>query len=142
MELKKFREFHWITKIVIGLTGLLLLLIIAAGIAQSYWMSNQDDQAAFNAGQGLGVMAMTLAWVLVQVFLALLVVIAIYFVALQVKAWIEKYLDAMLAKLDVLAEQKSDREKSDASLAAMNEKISRVEEKLDSIERILETVAE
>jgi hypothetical protein len=136
------KGFHWITKIVIALTAVLLALIIAGAIAQSYWMSNQGDQNAFNAGQGLGMMALALASILTQVFLLILVVIAIYMVAMSVKAWLEKYLNAMIAKLDVLAEQKTGNEATGATLSALNEKFARIEKKLDTIEGILEKVGE
>ncbi len=139
---KTIKGFHWITKIVIALTALLLILIVAAAIAQSYWMSNQGDRAAFNAGQGLGMMAMALAGILIQAFLMILVVIVIYMGAMQVKAWLEKYLDAMVAKLDLLVEQKSEREANRVMLSAMNEKFTRIEDKLDRIEGILEKVGD
>jgi flagellar basal body-associated protein FliL len=142
MDFKTIREFHWITKMVIVLTALMLGLLIAAGIAGSYWMSNQDDQNAFNASQGLGAMVMSLAWILLQVFFLILIVIVIYMAVTRVKTWIEKYLDAMLAKLDTLTAQKADREHAGAELAVMNEKVERLEKKLDNIERILEKVAE
>lgn len=137
-----FKGFHWITKIVIALTAVLLILILAAAVAQSYWMSNQGNQEAFNAGQGLGWMAMALAWVLVQAFLLILVAIAIYMGAMHVKAWLEKYLDAMVAKLDLLAEQKSERDANGVMLSMMNEKFTRMEDKLDHIEGILRKVEE
>jgi len=53
-----------------------------------------------------------------------------------VKAWIEKYLDQMLAA------QKAERENAIAALAVMNEKMDQIERKLDNIERILENVAD
>jgi hypothetical protein len=134
------KGFHWITKIVIALTALLLILISAAAIAGSYWMSNQGDQAAFNAGQGLLMMAMALGWILVQAFLLILIAIAIYMAAMHVKAWLEKYLDAMVAKLDLLAEQKGERDANGVMLSVMNEKFTRMEDKLDRIEGILRKV--
>jgi hypothetical protein len=136
------KGFHWITKIVIALTAVLLALIIAGAIAQSYWMSNQGDQNAFNAGQGLGMMALALASILTQVFLLILVIIAIYMVAMSVKVWLEKYLNAMIAKLDLLAEQKTGHDATGATLSALNEKFARIEKKLDTIEGILEKVGE
>ena len=108
----------------------------------SYWMSNQNDRNAFNASQGLGGMAMSLAWILIQVFFVILIIIVIYMAVTRVKTWIEKYLDAMLGKLDTLTDQKADREHAGAGLAVMNEKVERIEKKLDNIERILEKVAE
>jgi len=87
-------------------------------------------------GQGFGYVAVLLAWILVQAFLILLIIIAIYMGAMRIKAWIEKYLDAMLAG------QKADREATAAGIAAMNEKFTQMEEKLDRIEAILEKVGE
>jgi hypothetical protein len=91
---------------------------------------------------GLGMIFLSLGWVLTQAFLVILVIIVIYMAATRVKTWIEKYLDAMLGKLDMLTEQKADQENEGASLAVMNEKVERIEKKLDNIERILEKVAE
>lgn len=136
------KGFHWITKIVIALTALLLILILAAIISSVYWMSNQGNQAAFNASQGFGMMAMALGWILVQAFLLILVAIAIYMAAMHVKAWLEKYLDAMVAKLDLLTEQKSERDANGVILSVMNEKFTRMEDKLDRIEGILRKVEE
>lgn len=128
---KTIRGFHWITKIVIALTILLVALFLAALIVNIY-----GGQGVNVLGQGLGYVAVLLAWILVQAFLILLVVIAIYMGAMRIKEWIEKYLDAMLAG------QKADREAAAAALAAMDEKLTRVEQKLDRIEQILEKVGE
>ena len=65
-----------------------------------------------------------------------LVIIAIYMAIMAVKGWIEKYLDAMLA------EQKAEREAITATIAAMSEKFTRMEQKLDKIETILENVGD
>ncbi|ACL17288.1 hypothetical protein [Methanosphaerula palustris] len=142
MNFKTIRDFHWITKMVIALTALLLGLLIAGGIASSYWMSNQQDQTAFNASQGLLSMVMTLASILMQVFLLILIFMAIHMVVTRIKMWIETYLDAMLAKLDLLVAQKPESEKVGATLAAMNEKVDGMEKKLEHIERILVNVGE
>jgi uncharacterized protein involved in cysteine biosynthesis len=133
---KTIRGFHWITKIVIVLTILLLGLLIAVMIAGSYWMANQTDKNALQTYNGLGTMVFSLAWILTQVFLVVLVIIAIYMAIMAVKAWIEKYLDAMLA------EQMAEREATAATMAALNEKFTLLERKLDNIERILEKVGE
>jgi len=133
MELvKTIRGFHWVTKIVIALTILLVALFLAALIANSYGGSDQSYQGVHVLGQGFGYVAVLLAWILVQAFLILLIIIAIYMGAMRIKAWIEKYLDAMLAG------QKADREATAAGIAAMNEKFTQMEEKLDRIEAILE----
>jgi len=134
MELvKTIRGFHWVTKIVIALTILLVGLLLAAMVSAIYWTSShQNNQAALDASQGFGMMAMSLSWVLTQVFLVVLIIIAIYMAIMAVKSWIEKYLNAILA----------DREADRAALALMNEKFSQVEQKLDRIETILEKVGE
>jgi hypothetical protein len=142
MNVKTIRDFHWITKMVIALTALLLGLLIAGGIASSYWMSNQQDQIAFNASQGLLSMVTTLASILMQVFLLILILMAIHMVVTRIKIWIETYLDAMLAKLDLLVTQKPESERVGATLAAMNEKVDGMEKKLEHIERILVNVGE
>jgi uncharacterized membrane protein len=130
--MKTIRGFHWITKIVIVLMIILLGLLVAAAVAGSYWMSNQADTKALQTYNGLGVLVLSLAWILTQAFLVLLVVLAIYLAVTRVKGWIEKYLDAMLAEREATAE----------TMAAMNEKFTRMEQKLDNIERILEKVGE
>jgi len=140
--MKTISGFHWITKAVIALTGLLIGLLLVAMIVQLYAMANQNDQAAFNAGQGIGFMTLSLAGILPQVFLLILVIMVIYMAVTRVKTWIEKYLDAMLAKLDLLAEQKAERDNAGIQLAAMNGKVDGMEKKLEKIERILENVAE
>jgi Flp pilus assembly pilin Flp len=136
MDFKTIREFHWITKVVIGLTGLFLALILIAMVAA---VLRPNDYSLSN---GLGMIFMSLGSVLTQVFLVILVIVAIYMVATRIKMWIEKYLDAMLAKLDTLSAQKADREHTGAELAVMNEKVERLEKKLDNIEYILEKVSE
>ncbi|MFA5254953.1 MAG: hypothetical protein WC367_09830 [Methanoregula sp.] len=133
---KTIRGFHWITKIVIALTILLVALFLAALIANSYGASGQGDQGMHVLGQGFGYVAVWLAWILVQAFLILLVIIAIYMGVVRIKAWIEKYLDAMLAG------QKTDREAAVAAMAATNEKLAQMEEKLDRIEQILRKVSD
>jgi uncharacterized protein YqgV (UPF0045/DUF77 family) len=79
---------------------------------------------------------MSLGWILTQAFLVILVIIAIYMAITGVKTWIEKYLDAMLAA------QKANREAMAATMGTMNEKFTRIEQKLDNIEHILEKVGE
>jgi len=134
MELvKTIRGFHWITKIVIALTILLVVLFVAALITNSYGGSGQGTNVL---GQGFGYVAVLLAWILVQAFLILLIIIAIYMAIMAVKAWIEKYLDAMLAG------QKTDRKAAAAAVAATNEKLAQMEQKLDRIEEILRKVSE
>ena len=139
--MKTIKEFHWITKMVIALTGLLLGLLLIALVLSLYWMSS-NNMTAFNASQGIGMMVLALSGILPQVFLLVLVIIAVYTAVTRVKTWIEKYLDAMLARLDTLTNQKAEREADGASLVAMNEKFMRVEKKLDNIERILEKVSD
>ena len=59
--IKTIRGFHWVTKIVIALTSILLVLLVAAGIVGSYWMSNQADRAALQTYNGLGAMVLSLS---------------------------------------------------------------------------------
>ena len=135
MELvKTIRGFHWVTKIVIALTILLVVLFVAALITNNY--GGSAGQGTNVLGQGFGYVAVLLAWILVQAFLILLIIIAIYMAIMAVKAWIEKYLDAMLAG------QKTDREAAAAAVAATNEKLAQMEQKLDRIEEILRKVSD
>jgi hypothetical protein len=136
MDFKTIREFHWITKVVIALTGLFAGIFLIAVVVALF---RPND---YQASNGLGMIFLSLGWVLSQVFLVILVVIVVYMVAIRIKAWIEKYLDAVLGKLDMLAANKAEREEAGAELAVMNEKVERLEKKLDHIERILEKVAE
>jgi hypothetical protein len=136
MDFKTVREFHWITKVVIALTGLFAGIFLIAVVVAVF---RPHD---YQASNGLGMIFLSLGWVLTQVFLVILVIIVVYMVATRIKAWIEKYLDAMLGKLDTLAANKAERGEAGAELAVMNEKVERLEKKLDHIERILEKVAE
>lgn len=140
--MKTIHGFHGVTKAVIGLTALLLGLILVTAVVQVYAMSNPGDKTAFQAGQGLGFMALSLASVLWQAFLLLLIIIAIYMAVTRIKAWIEKYLDAVIAKLDILVGQKAGQDEAGAAVISMNEKFTRMEKKLDNIEKILEKVGE
>lgn len=140
--IQTFKGFHWVTKTVIALTVLLLGLLAAAIVTSIYWMAHQSDKNALAINQGLGFMALSLAAVLWQVFLLLLIIIAIYMAVTRIKAWIEKYLDAVIAKLDILVEQKAGHEGTHAAVISMNEKFTRMEQKLDNIEKILEKVGE
>ena len=136
MDFKTIREFHWITKVVIILTGLFLGIILIAMVAA---VIRPND---YSLSSGLIMIFMSLGSVLMQVFLVILVIVVIYMMVTRIKMWIEKYLDAMLAKLDTLSIQKGEREHSGAELAVMNEKVERLEKKLDNIEHILEKVSE
>ena len=120
MDFKTIKEFHWITKAVIILTAFPFVLILVA----------------FVAGK------LDLTYILMYVFLVVLVIILIYTVVTRIKAWIEKYLDAMLAKLDMLAERKAGPGDAGVALAVMNGRVERMETKLDNIEHILENVTE
>jgi len=140
--IQTLRGFHWVTKIVIALTVLLLGLLAGALVTGAYWMAHQSDKNALAVNQGLGQMVFSLCWILLQVFLLILIAIAIYMAVMAVKAWIEKYLDAVLAKLDTLSEQKAERETTGAALAIMTGKMDGMEKKLENIERILTKVSE
>ena len=136
MDFKTFREFHWLTKAVIALTGLFVgLLLLAMGVS----LLRPNDYSTSN---GFFMIIGSLGGVLVQVFLVILVIVLITMAVTWIKTWIEKYLDAVLAKLDTLAAQKTERENSGETLAAMNRKMELMETKLDNIEHILKNVAE
>jgi hypothetical protein len=136
MDFKTIREFHWLTKAVIALTGLFVgLLLIALVVA----LIRPND---FAASTGLGMLLLSLGSVLIQAFIVIFVIVLITMAVTWIKTWIEKYLDKMLAKLDTLAAQKAERENAGEALAVMNGKMERIEKKLDNIERILEKVAE
>jgi uncharacterized membrane protein len=135
MDFKIIREFHWLTKSVIALTGLFVGLLLIAMVVLVF---RPNDFAASN---GFGMMIGSLGNVLMQVFLVILVIVLISMAVTWIKTWIEKYLDQMLAKLDTLTAQKAEREHSGEALAVMNGKMERIEKKLDNIEQILEKVA-
>jgi uncharacterized membrane protein len=136
MDFKTFREFHWLTKSVIALTGLFAGLFLIAIVVLVF---RPNDFAASN---GFGMILRSLGSVLIQAFLVIFVIVLITMAVTWIKTWIEKYLDQMLAKLDTLAAQKAEREHAGEALAVMNGKMERIEKKLDNIERILEKVAE
>lgn len=96
----------------------------------------------YQASNGLGMIFLSLGWILTQVFLVILIFILLSMAVSWIKTWIEKYLDQMPAKLDTLAAQKGEQENACETLAVMNGKMERIEKKLDNIERILENVAE
>ncbi len=136
MDFKTVREFHWLTKSVIALTGLFAGLFLIAIVVT---VLRPDD---YQASNGLGMIFLSLGWVLTQAFLVILVIVLISMAVTWIKTWIEKYLDQMLAKLDTLVAQKAERENSGEALAVMNGNMERIEKKLDNIEHILEKVAE
>ncbi|MFA5415821.1 MAG: hypothetical protein WC295_10010 [Methanoregula sp.] len=118
------------TKIVIILSGLFAGIFLIALVVTVTQPNN------YQASNGLGMLFMSLGWVLVQAFLIILVIILISMAVTRIKAWIEKYLDG------ILAAQKAERENAVAALAVMNEKMGKIEKKLENIERILDKVAE
>jgi uncharacterized membrane protein len=136
MDFKTFREFHWLTKSVIALTGLFAGIFLIAIVVAVF---RPND---YQASNGLGMIFLSLGSVLMQVFLVILVIVLISMAVTWIRTWIEKYLDQMLAKLDTLTAQKAERERSGEALAVMKGKMEQIEKKLDNIERILEKVAE
>jgi hypothetical protein len=136
MDFKTIREFHWLTKAVIALTGLFVGLLFIAMIVA---LIRPND---FAASTGFGMILMSLGWILTQAFLVILILVLLSLAVTWIKTWIEKYLDQMLAKLDMLVAQKAERENSGEAITVMNGKMERIEKKLDNIERILEKVAE
>lgn len=140
--IETFRGFHWVTRMVIACTVLLLGLLTAAIVTGVYWMSHQEDTNVFALNQGLGQMVLSLGAILLQVFLLIGIAVAIYMAAMAFKTWMEKYLDAVLAKLDTLTGEKSRQEDAHNAVFSMNERVARMERKLDNIERILEKVSD
>ncbi len=136
MDFKTIREFHWLTKSVIVLTGLFAGLFLIALVVT---VLRPND---YQTSNGLGMIFLSLGWVLTQAFLVILIIVVISIAVTWIKKWIEKYLDQMLAKLDTLAAQKAERENAGEALAIMNGKMERIERKLDNIEHILEKVGE
>jgi cobalamin biosynthesis protein CobD/CbiB len=140
MYLKTIKEFHWLTKIVIALTGLLMGLLLIAMVMELIFMPNPANSSSFTVSQGLNGMILPLAFILPQVFFVVLLIIAISMVISRIKFWIEGYLDAVLLKLDTLATQKTGF--TDTELTVISGKIDGIEKKLENIEHILEKVAE
>lgn len=136
VNFKTIKEFHWLTKSVIALTGLFAGLFLIALVVTLF---RPND---YQASNGLGMIFLSLGWILTQVFLVILVIILISMAVTWIRTWIEKYLDQILAKLDMLAAQKAERDRSGEALAIMNGKMESIEKKLDNIERILDTVSD
>ncbi|NLD57153.1 MAG: hypothetical protein GX651_03345 [Methanomicrobiales archaeon] len=118
----------------IVLTALPFVLMFIAIIAQMMGLQFLS--------MGIGSVLLALTSVLVQVFFILLIIIALYMAVTGIKAWIEKYLDAMLAKLDLLTERKAEEENSRAVLAAVSGKMERMDKRLEGIEKILKKVSD
>jgi uncharacterized membrane protein len=136
VDFKTIKEFHWLTKSVIALTGLFAGLFLIALVVTLVWPND------YQASNGLGMIFLSLGWILTQVFLVILVIVLVSMTVTWIRTWIEKYLDQVLAKLDTLATQNAERDGSGTALAVMNGKMERIEKKLDNIERILEKVAD
>ncbi|MCK9579881.1 MAG: hypothetical protein M0Q92_05455 [Methanoregula sp.] len=120
----------------IALTGLFAGLFLIALVVTLVWPND------YQASNGLGMIFLSLGWILTQVFLVILVIVLVSMTVTWIRTWIEKYLDQVLAKLDTLATQNAERDGSGTALAVMNGKMERIEKKLDNIERILEKVAD
>jgi len=119
MDYSKLRQFHWLTWIVIGL---LVLLIVSLAITVVFTLDS-------------GIMVGSLAGTLWYVFLLAFIWIVACMIGGGVKAWLEKYLDA-------LVKQRMGDEDSGAELAILNENIRHMEDKLDRIEDVLVKVSE
>ena len=133
MDFKTVREFHWLTKIVILLTGFVFVLLAIATVAGVLGMSQVSS--------GMAIYLISCISILMYLFPVILVVIVIWIIASKVKVWIEKYMDAMLAKMDLLA-SRNNVEESNAKLAVMGSRMEEIEKKVDNISDILEKVAE
>jgi uncharacterized protein YacL len=125
MNINTIREFHWLTKIVLLTTGLLFGLILATAVRADF-----------------GNIALSLAWVLVQVFPLILAIIIISIIADRIRKWVEIREDLLLSKLDPLIDGKSNQADTSVKVTALHEKFDRLEKKLDHIEQILEKVGE
>jgi len=136
VNFETIKEFHWLTKSVIALTGLFAGLFLIAVVVTLLWPND------YQASNGLGMIFLSLGSILTQVFLVILVIVLVSMIVTGIRTWIEKYLDQIIAKLDTLAAQKAERDRSGTALAVMNGKMESIEKKLDNIERILENVAE
>jgi hypothetical protein len=94
MDFKTIREFHWLTKTVIVLTGLDLgLLLIALVVA----FIRPDDSAA---STGFGRLLLSLGSLLFPAFVVIFVIILIIMAA----TWMKKYLDQMPRKTECRTE--------------------------------------
>lgn len=132
--MKTIRGFHWITQMVIALTVLILALLLIAFVAAMFG----QNSIANGLGPFVGFLAADAMYFLVIV----LVIIALAMIISRIKQWIEKYLDAMLSRLDTLSAQNAGRDNAGATLAILNGNVERMEKKLDHIEHILEKVGE
>jgi len=133
MDFKTVREFHWISKTVILLTVFVLVVIPAIAIVASI--------LGFSIN-GLGMILFSSLSILVQLFPIILIVIVLCIIGAHVKAWIEKYMDAMLSKMDLLAESRSTVENTNAGLAVMSSRMEEIEKKVNNISDLLEKVSE
>lgn len=133
MDFKTVREFHWITKTVILLTVFVLVVIPAIAIVASI--------LGFSIN-GLGMILFSSLSILVQLFPIILIVIVLCIIGAHVKAWIEKYMDAMLEKMDLLAESRKNVENTNAGLAVMSSRMEEIEKKVNNISDLLEKVSE
>jgi len=133
MNFKTVREFHWITKTVILLTAFVLVVIPAVAIVAS--------TLGFSIN-GLGMIMFSSLSILVQLLPIILIVIVLCIIGAHVKAWIEKYMDAMLSKMDLLAESRSTVENTNAGLAVMSSRMEEIEKKVNNISDLLEKVSE
>jgi uncharacterized membrane protein len=136
MDFKTIREFHWLTKSVIGLTGLFAGLFLIAIIVA---VLRPEDYQASNA---LGMMLLSLAGVLMYVFPVILIIILLSAAVTWIKTWIEKYLDQMLANQGTLAALKKETEKTGETISIITTGMERIEKKLENIEDLLKKVDE
>jgi len=133
MDFKTVKEFHWLTKIVILLTVFVVILVPIVALIASMLGFSID---------GLGNIMFSFTYLLINLFLVILVIIIIYMIITKVKLWIEKYMDAMLSKMELLAENRNTGEDTSARLAVMGSKIEEIEKKVDGISDILEKVSD
>lgn len=116
------KEFHWLTKTVLVLLASLFVIILFASLINI----------------NLFAFVMYYSYVLTYVFLIAFVIGILLILIERVKAWFEKYMNALLEKMDKIAVSDETHEK----IAALDYKLDGIEKKVNRVEEILEKVAD
>ncbi|QSZ66630.1 hypothetical protein RJ40_03515 [Methanofollis aquaemaris] len=119
MHCARVRKFHWLTWLVIGL---LMLMIVSLVLASTLALD-------------LSFLIIPLAFVSRLLIPLILAYMVLSIIVVKVKAWLERYLDA-------LVEQKTGAGETNARMAVLNEKLEHMEKQLEHIEDILVKVSE
>ncbi len=121
MGLAVVKEFHWLTKTVIALLALLFVFILFASLVNT----------------SLFAYIMYYSYILTYLFLIIFVIGILLIVVGRVKAWFEKYMDALLEKLDkiTVSDELNDR------IAALDYKLEGIEKKMNRVENLLEKIS-